>query len=215
MTKQQPATAIKGGFRFLTIAITAAMGCAPPAPNPAAGTATPAIAPPAPPPVPGTPSLATPTGDFQQLLTNAVQELQAKNEAHKSWGLGSFDRWDLDQDAGTLVFTNPNGSTVTTKAQIIGSFSTRDNSWLWAWDNPSIVDKLKADALKLKEYGQEHGIEKLTSRKWTGTEEDAWAMAALAVKLTGAEGAYRGPSGNSFVFIAFRDIQATKAGVKP
>jgi hypothetical protein len=59
------------------------------------------------------------------------------------------------------------------------------------WDNPSIDDKLKADSLKVKEYGKQHGSEKLASRKWTTTGEDAWAMAALAVKLAGAEGAYR------------------------
>jgi hypothetical protein len=201
------------------LAVGLTTGCAPAAKPQAAASSVPAP-PPAPPPVGGSPApnastAAAPAGDFQQLLATAVQELQAKNEAHKSWGLGSFDRWDLDQDAGTLVFTNSDGSTVTTTAQIIGSFSTRDNSWLWAWDNPSIDDKLKADALKLKAYGQEHAIEKLTSRKWTGTEEDAWAMAALAVKLAGAEGAYRGPSGNSFVFITFRDSQATKAGAGP
>jgi hypothetical protein len=31
-------------------------------------------------------------------------------------------------------------------------------------------------------------------------------MAALAAKLCGSEGAYQGPSGNSYVFITFRDI---------
>jgi hypothetical protein len=148
--------------------------------------------------------------EYQKLLDTSVQELQAKNDAHKSWGLGKFDRWDMDQDAGTLVFSNPDGSTVTTTAQIIGSFSTRDNSWLWAWDNPSIDDKLKADALKVKAYGEEHGIERLTTRKWTGTEDDAWTMAALAAKLCGSEGTYRGPSGPSYVFITFKDIKISK-----
>ena len=42
---------------------------------------------------------------------------------------------------------------------------------------------LKEWPKKAKEYGETHGIEKLTARKWTGTEDDAWAMAALAVKL--------------------------------
>jgi hypothetical protein len=211
---QRPAGA--HGYRLsvfeLLLTVVVATGCAPPAPKPPAAASSASAPPPAPPPIGGSlaPNASTaPAGDFQQLLATSVQELQAKNEAHKSWGLGSFDRWDLDQETGNLVFTKDDGSTVTTKAQIIGSLSTRDNSWLWAWDNPSILDPLKADARKLQAYGQEHGIEKLTSRKWTGTEEDAWAMAALAVKLAGAEGAYRGPSGNSFVFITFRGAPAT------
>ena len=148
--------------------------------------------------------------EYRQLLDKAVAELKSKNDAHQAWGLGKFDRWDLDQDAGTLVFSNDDGTTATTKAQIVGSFSTGDNSWLWAWDNPSVDDRLKADALAVKAYGEKHGIERLTTRKWTGTEEDAWAMAALAAKLTGAEGAYRGPSDGTYVFITFREVQLSK-----
>jgi hypothetical protein len=149
--------------------------------------------------------------EFQKLLDASIQELQITNEAHKAWGLGSFDRWDIDQEVGDLVFSNADGATAVAPAQIIGTFSTNDNSWLWAWDNPSIVDDLKRHALKLKEYGEQHGIEKLTTRKWTGTEEDAWAMTALAVKLCDAQGAYRGPAGPSYVFMTFGKVRVSKA----
>lgn len=153
--------------------------------------------------------------EFQELLDASVKELQVKTAAHESWGLGKFEHWNVDQDAGTLVFSNADGTTATTSAQIIGSFSTRDNSWLWAWDNPSVNDKLKSDALTVKAYGDEHGIERLTTRKWTGTEEDAWAMAALAAKLCGSEGVYRTPNGKSYVFITFRDIKISKQPAAP
>jgi len=117
------------------------------------------------------PAGASTSKEFQELLDTSVKELQVKTAAHESWGLGKFERWNVDQDAGTLVFSNADGTKATTTAQIIGSFSTSDDSWLWAWDNPSVDDKLKADALKVKAYGEEHGIERLTTRKWTGTEE--------------------------------------------
>jgi hypothetical protein len=139
-----------------------------------------------------------------------LQNLQLKTEAHTAWGLGTFDRWDIDQEVGDLVFSNADGTKAVASAQIIGSFSTNDNSWLWAWDNPSIVDDLKLHARKLKEYGDKHGIEKLTTRKWTGTEDDAWAMAALAVKLCDAQGAYRGPAGPSYVFMTFGEVKISK-----
>ena len=147
---------------------------------------------------------------FQDLLDASVQELQVKTEAHKAWGLGTFDRWDIDQEVGDLVFSNADGTKAVAPAQIIGSFSTNDNSWLWAWDNPSIVDGLKLHSRKLREYGEQHGIEKLTTRKWTGTEDDAWAMAALAVRLCEAQGAYRGPAGTSYVFMTFGEVKISK-----
>jgi len=160
-------------------------------------------------------SKATTSAEFDQLLATSVKEMEARNEAHKAWGLGTFDRWDLDQETGMLVFSNPDGTTVTTKAQIVGTFSMRDNSWLWSWDNPSILAPLQGDALKAKAYGEQHKIERLTQRKWTGTEEDAWAMTALAAKLSGSEGIYRGSSGVSYTYITFKDIKISKPPASP
>lgn len=161
------------------------------------------------------PAAGAASQEFEKLLQTSVQESQAKTEAHKAWGLGTFDRWDMDQETGLLIFSNPDGSQVTTTAQIIGTFSTRDNSWLWSWDNPSILDPLKTDALKVKAYGEQHKIERLTTRKWIGTEEEAWAMAALAAKLNGSDGVYRGPSGISYTFFTFKDIKISKANATP
>ena len=137
-----------------------------------------------------------------------MEELQLKNEAaYKIWGLGTFDRWDIDQEVGDLVFSNSDGVKVAAPAQIIGSFSINDSSWLWAWDNPSIVDDLKIHSLKLKAYGEKYGIEKLTTRKWIGTEDEAWAMTALAVNLCDTQGAYRGPAGSAYVFMTFGKVE--------
>lgn len=157
------------------------------------------------------PMAPAPEDEFQKLLATSLDELQQKSHAaHKAWGLGSFDRWNIDQQVGDLVFSQADGTTVTAKAQIIGSFSTKDNSWLWAWDNPSILDPLKRDALQVKAYGEKHRLEKLTTRKWIGTEDDAWAMTALAVKLCGAHGAYRGPAGDAYVFMTFGEVNVSK-----
>ena len=38
---------------------------------------------------------------------------------------------------------------------------------------------------------------------------------AVPVKLCGSEGAYRGPSGKSYVFITFRDIKISKQPAAP
>jgi hypothetical protein len=197
----EPMKNIKGSL-VMSVALLALVGCGGP-PQPAS---VPADTPPAPPP----PPRPAATADFQNLLDASVAELQVKNEANKAWGMGSFDQWDVDQEVGDLVFSNDDGTTATAPAQIIGSFSTNDNTWLWAWDNPSILDGMKRDARKVKQYGEEHKIEQLTTRKWTGTEQDAWAMAALAVKLCGAQGAYRGPGENSYVFMTFGEVKVSK-----
>jgi hypothetical protein len=59
----------------------------------------------------------------------------------------------------------------------------------------------------MREYGRKHGIERLSNPGWKGSEAEAWEMTALAVKLCNEQGAYRGPAGHTFVFIAFGEVQ--------
>lgn len=148
--------------------------------------------------------------EFERLLEECLHELQARNDAHTAWGLGSFDQWNVDQEVGDLVFSNADGTQAVAPVQIIGSYSTRDNTWLWAWDNPSILEPLKQDAFKVKAYGEQHGIEKLTTRKLNSSEEEAWKLAALAVRLCGAQGAYRGPAGPSYIFMTFGEVELSQ-----
>jgi hypothetical protein len=95
-------------------------------------------------------------------------------------------------------------------AQIIGTYNSEDHTWLWAWANPSIDEKLQLDARKVQKYGEEHQIERLTRSKWVGTEDDAWGMVALAVKLCNEQGGYRGPAGETKVYIAFGKVMLSK-----
>ncbi|NNJ27631.1 DUF6882 domain-containing protein [Alienimonas chondri] len=196
-----PRSPLSAAFSLLLVAT---LGCAPdpaaPEPTEPSETA----------PIPS--ADAQPATDFEQLVAASVEELETKTELNKAWGLGTFDRWDLDQQTGEIVFSNADGTTARASAQIIGSFSANDSSWLWAWDNPSIADALKADARTVKAYGEEHGIDRLTTRKWTGTEEGAWEMAAVAAKLCGATGVYRGPAGRSSVFITFGEVDVRNSG---
>jgi len=149
--------------------------------------------------------------DFATLQNVALEELKLKTDAHRRvFGLDRIKRWDLSQDSGELVFSLAGGMKATAPAQIIGTYNTDDHTWLWAWANPAVDDKLKTDALKVRKYGEEHHLDRLTQRKWSGTEDDAWAMVALAVKLCDEQGAYRGPAGPTKVFIAFGEVTLSK-----
>jgi hypothetical protein len=149
--------------------------------------------------------------DFATLQKLSIEELQLKTEAHKkAWGLDKVLRWDFNQGSGQLEFSLPDGMKAVSPAQIIGTYNSEDHTWLWSWANSSIEEELQADARHLEKYGEEHHIDRLTKRKWVGTEEDAWAMAALAVKLCGKQGAYRGASGATKVFMVFGEVTLTK-----
>ena len=148
--------------------------------------------------------------EFEALLRAGMDELNLKTQAHQSgWRLGQEESWQFDQESGELVFTFPD-VVVSAPAQIIGSYDKPEGAWMWAWANVSIADALKADSQQVRDFGEQHGIERLTRPKWPGTRTDCWFMTALAFYLCGCEGAYRGPAGGTFVYLTFRSLRFSK-----
>lgn len=150
--------------------------------------------------------------DFDTLIEQSMEELRLKTAAHDGiWQLSKAN-WNIDQDAGTIVFTTPNGITATCPVQIIGTFNAVDNTWMWGWDHPSVDPALQEHARICKAYGEKHGIRALTSHKLTSSsEEDSWQLTALACKLAGAQGGYRGPMGKTKVFVTIGEPSLSKS----
>lgn len=145
--------------------------------------------------------------EFKQFLEGSMEGLRLQTSAHQgTWQLGDSDRWDFDQDTGELIFTFPD-KIVSAPAQIIGTFDSRNASWMWAWANESIDHALTRDSIRCREYGEQHNIRRLTSPTWRGEETDAWNMTALANRLCKTNGAYRGPAGTTYIFFTFGTVK--------
>ncbi|WP_165246434.1 DUF6882 domain-containing protein [Paludisphaera soli] len=151
--------------------------------------------------------------DLEELIKAGVAELQMKTRSHRDgWGFGKFERWCMDTQKGELRFTNKDGFTATCPAQAIGTYNRDDGGWLWAWANPSLPDDLKRDVFKVKAYGEERGLPLLTEPRLNlGDEARAWELAALAVKLNEAQGAYRCLLGSTAFFVSFGEVRLSKA----
>jgi hypothetical protein len=154
--------------------------------------------------------------DFDTLIERSMEELHAKTTGHDGiWQLSKSD-WDIDQNAGTIVFMSPKGTIATCPVQIIGTFNTKENTWLWGWDHPQVDRSLQEHARLCREYGKKHGIRALTSRKLTSANvDDGWQLTALACKLANAQGGFRGPLGSTqvYVTIGLPSLSSNKAGV--
>jgi hypothetical protein len=148
--------------------------------------------------------------EFKALLEGSMEGLRLQTEAHQgTWHFGEEERWDFSQDTGELAFTFPD-MFVRAPAQIIGSFDSGKGSWMWAWANASISDALTRDAIRVRAYGEQHRIRRLTIPSWRGQEMDGWRMAAFANRLCETNGVYRGPAATTFVFFTFGQVQLTK-----
>jgi hypothetical protein len=153
-----------------------------------------------------------PVGDaeYRGLLERSMEELRLKTAAHDAaWQLGEAD-WAVDQDTGLITFTGKKVK-ATAPAQIIGTYNTQDGTWLWGWDHPSVVSTMAEHARRVYEYGEQHGIADLTTRKLACDEMQAWEFTALACHLCEVQGAYRGPAGTALVFMTFGEVTLTQS----
>jgi hypothetical protein len=140
---------------------------------------------------------------FGALVVQSEEELRARTAAHDgAWRLAEAD-WHIDQDAGSIEFTRPDGIIARASVQIIGTFNVDERTWLWAWDNSTIVPALRKHAGVVREYGKKHGLERLTMRKFESSEKEAWSFTAVACKLADAQGAYCGPADRTRIFMTF------------
>ena len=149
---------------------------------------------------------------YDQLKQLSWNELGIKTSGHQGvWRFGEEENWDFAQDTGVLVFEFANGLEAHCPAQIIGTFNTIRQTWMWAWNNSSIAPDLCRDALTVREYGEQNAIAELTEPLWEATEMDAWQMTAIAARLCNAQGAYRGPSGSTPVFFTFGEVKLARS----
>ncbi|MGW2374204.1 DUF6882 domain-containing protein [Kitasatospora sp. NPDC001683] len=150
----------------------------------------------------------TPRPDLAALLLQGEQMIGQLAEAHTTWGLGTADRWGLDQRTGLITWTLPD-RTASAPAQILGTWSPNSASWLWAWANRSILPELSRDAGRVRDWAEAHGHTALAEPQLEADEERAATLAALALRITRATGFYRAPGATSTTFITFGPVTLT------
>lgn len=148
------------------------------------------------------------TGDtVRRTVDAAMADLKARTAAHDPLVNFSKSTWDINQDTGQITFTRPDGQRTAADVQIIGTYNTFDGTWFWAWEHPSVDAALARHASAVRQLGQKHAIEPLTTRKLTCSEQDCWEFTALACKLNGAQGGYRASVGPTLIFTTFGKLK--------
>jgi len=139
------------------------------------------------------------------VFVRAEAETALKSQVFQSILGDEPHRWDVDLDAGVIAFTSAT-KVVSAPVQVIGTYNTLDQTFLWGWDHPSVSEPLGADARLAREFGRRQDLSLFTTRKVECTEDQAWIFTAVALYLSGAQGAYRGPAGTTMVFMTFGEM---------
>jgi hypothetical protein len=132
-----------------------------------------------------------------------------KNERFKEQ-YGPHARWDWDDEAVTLTFSDPVKATVRVDVTVVGT--TEGDSWEWSWANRNIEARSTQDMGKIRAFGEANGYDKLTSAFLEADEYTGWEMTAVAAHILGALGAYRFPTDDGYCFVVYRKIEEIEAG---
>jgi hypothetical protein len=64
-----------------------------------------------------------------------------------------------------------------------------------------VAQRLRNDAERTRWFGDKHGLEELTVKSLKLDEQDAWRLAAVAMKVNGSYGVYRAPTEGPVIFM--------------
>ena len=128
---------------------------------------------------------------YETYASNCCQELQVSQEAFsRRYEINSYENWFYPQ-ASAILKLYSEGKEVHFSALAVGSFSRNTNTWMWAWANNHYSESNKFQTLRIKEFGQENGYERLISPRFEGDEYTGWELTAIAWNLLGGIGTYR------------------------
>ena len=150
---------------------------------------------------------------WKAFVTTAHEYLSKRQKSLiKEYKIGEYERFDWDQENGTLVFSNNDKPVVIAKVQFVGSLSNQTKTWLWSWANGVFLENVKNRMDLVKEYGEEHRYKELTKAKWYANEAEGWDMTSITAYLLKAKGAYRTSAENGYTYMVITDIHWAKDG---
>ncbi len=146
--------------------------------------------------------------EFQDYLRQSNWQMRAQiDQNQKDFKLATYHRFDWDPWRGELVFSSAGTPKVVARIQVVGTFSSKAGSWLWAWANSGLLEPVRRAVLKTRQFGEERGVIRLIQPRWAAKESDAWEMTALTFRLAEAKGAFKCPSPDGFTFMIFTDLR--------
>ena len=94
---------------------------------------------------------------MSRYIDDAFDTLQSVAQTYiYSWGYDRIAEWSFDMNDGMIHFITEDNLHVSAPAQIVGTYNSKDSTFLWSWANSSIPPALQECALKVKSFGEEH-----------------------------------------------------------
>jgi hypothetical protein len=129
-------------------------------------------------------------------------------------GLIGESSWEFDVATGTLSF----GNGLHWQAQILGTESYQNNTWLWAWANTgsNLPPALIQASLQIKQFGEQQQIPELTAPQIPITDEiNGHVLSMIVSGICDADAYYRGPYDGGAAFLLIKDPRFPRSTKSP
>lgn len=145
---------------------------------------------------------------WAELLTEAdAYTHQCQERLKTEFSLLDYQRYDYDQESATLVFSGADRPNLKFTIQVIGSWAAKSGTWLWAWENDSILVGARDHVHVLQKFGAQCGFDRLSNAYFEATEADAWQLTHVACLLLQGDGVYRAPDEDGALFMVVSDAE--------
>lgn len=139
---------------------------------------------------------------FHELVKSSFNFIEPRHQDFlEKYKVGECERWDWYQETAKLVFSHDGKPQVEADIQFSGTYSIKSETWMWAWANESLDEKVKHSSRNVRSLGEELGLKQLVSGCYSATEVDGWEMTSVLAKHLNAIGVYRTPSENGFTYM--------------
>jgi len=139
-----------------------------------------------------------------------VADLERRNAAlEERFSIGHYERYDVDVEKQTIVFSSGGQPRVVARATLIGTWAKGSRTFGWGGSNRHLPEAVRKVSAELIDGILERDMCELSTPVFATDEATSWALAALVCQKAGGDGVYRSPYEGGVVFLLLREVQAT------
>lgn len=139
------------------------------------------------------------------LVKDSTKNFTNENDFLEKFGANALDKqrnlhnligensWNIDMQKEEITF----GDNLTFPMQVLGSYDHSAQDWLWLWENKAAgyPESIMQQALLLKKYGEENGIDLLKNGRFNASYNDIHLIGMIASEVFNSSCYYLGNYG--------------------
>jgi hypothetical protein len=136
------------------------------------------------------------------------EKLEAKNAALEArFHLGKHERYDVDLEKQTLVFSQGGRARIVAHAVLIATFSDASRAWAWGGYNKNLPGPVRDASAALADGIPDRDMWEVSTPVFPTDAGTAWVLAALVCDRAGGVGVFRTPTEGGRAYLLLRDVR--------